>query len=132
MENEAQFEFNDTQNELVGDLAKKMSFVGLLLLFMGVLNLIAGGISIFSNVEEGVSNLIGGVIFALIGFWTRNASASFDQIVETEGEDVTNLMTALGELRKLYALQYWTILVALILILLAFIAGFVVALSSGG
>jgi hypothetical protein len=129
MDNDTQFEFDETQNELVGDLAKKMSFVGLLLLFMGILNLIAGGITIFSNVEEGISNLVGGVIFALIGFWTRNASASFTQIVDTEGEDVSNLMTALGELRKLYALQYWTILVALILVLLVFIAGFVVAMS---
>jgi len=117
----AEFEFDVNQNDLLEDLSGKMRFVGLLLLFVGALNGVAGVIILFSKLQDGLSSILAGVIFVLIGFWTRQASTSFTQIVETEGQDISNLMIALGELRKLYALQYWMILAGTALLVLDFI-----------
>ncbi len=118
-ENESnEFEFDESQNTLLIDLSSKMRFVGLLLLYIGGLNVIAGlgVLFFFANIEESMSSILTGIILALVGFWTRKASAYFKAIVDTEGNDMTNLNTALGELRKLYALQYWAIVAALALV----------------
>ena len=121
----AEFEFDVSQNNLLGDLAGKMRFVGLLLLFVGFLNGVAGLIIMFSKLQDGLSSMVVGIILVLIGFWTRQASTSFTQIVETEGHDISNLMIALGELRKLYSLQYWLILAGAALLILNFIVDIV-------
>ena len=118
----SEFEFDASQNELLEDLSGKMRFVGLLLLFVGFMNGVAGLVITFSNLQDGLSSLVVGIILVLIGFWTRRASASFTQIVETAGHDISNLMVALGELRKLYSLQYWLILAAAALLILEIIA----------
>ena len=118
----AEFEFDANQNDLLADLSGKMRFVGLLLLFVGFLNGVAGLILLFSDLQDGLSSIAVGVILVLVGFWTRRASASFTQIVETQGHDISNLMIALGELRKLYSLQYWLILAGTALLVLNFVA----------
>src|SRR5581483_10626003 len=37
-----------------------------------------------------------GLIYLLLGVWTRSAAASFQQIVRTRGSDITNLMNGMG------------------------------------
>ena len=118
----AEFEFDANQNDLLADLSGKMRFVGLLLLFVGFLNGVAGLILLFSDLQDGLSSIAVGVILVLVGFWTRRAATSFTQIVETEGHDISNLVIALGELRKLYSLQYWLILAGTALLVLNFVA----------
>lgn len=117
-----QYEFEQSQNELILDLSNKMRFVSYFLIAIGVL---AGIIGLFS-VNPGT--IIQGVVQTLIGIWTLNAASSFKLIVDTEGNDIVNLMGALGELRKLYRLQYWLLIIALIFMAIALviiiIAGF--------
>lgn len=131
------YEFSSSQNELIGDLAKKMNFVGILLIAVGIVGIITGIINIFTALAAAektgivLSNLIQGIFSLLIGTWTRNAAKAFKQIVKTVGTDIENLMIALGELRKLYTLQYWLVIIALVFFVLilvfAIIAGFVAA-----
>lgn len=118
------YEFDQTQNQLILDLARKMRFVSYFLIALGVLLLIGGIISVRSGAIGGIIN---GVVQILIGFWTHKAASSFQRIVNTQGRDMENLMGALGELRKLYNLQYWLILIAIIFIA----ASFVIALLLG-
>ncbi len=125
----AEYEFSNSQNELIGDLAKKMNFVATLLIALGVLALIAGILSLISVFTEpgpeaisaAINGLIQGIFSLLIGTWTKNAASAFKQIVSTAGTDIENLMIALGELRKLYTLQYWLSLIALIFVAIAFV-----------
>jgi hypothetical protein len=101
------YEFDQSQNQLVRDLAQKMRFVSYFLIALGVL-LIVGGIF---NLRRGeIGSIISGVVQVIIGFWTHKAASAFQKIVTTQGSDIENLMGALGELRKLYTLQYWLIL----------------------
>lgn len=119
------YEFDQTQNQLFKDLAQKMRFVSYFLIALGVLLLVVG---ILNLTRGGFGSIINGAVQVIIGYWTTRAAAAFQRIVTTEGSDIVNLMGALGELRKLYTLQYWLILIALIFSIVAIIVG----LISGG
>lgn len=119
------YEFNTSQNELFADLAKKMKFVGILLLIGGILTVIMGLFITVSwifvqqedvPISSGISSIIQGVFLIFIGNWTRKAALGFSRIVKTTNNDIENLMGAMGELRKLYTLQY-----VLAIILIVFI-----------
>ena len=113
------YEFNNTQNQLIRQLAQKMRFVGYILLALGVLVIVAG---IVNFRLAGFATIIQGIIQLIIGIWTVKAATSFQLIVKTQGNDIENLMIALGELRKLYALQYWIFIIALVLVVVGIVA----------
>jgi general stress protein CsbA len=114
------YEFNRTQNELIYDLAQKMRFVSYFLITLGVLLIIGGLISVKSGVISGVIN---GTVQVLIGFWTHKAATSFQLIADTKGHDLENLLGGLGELRKLYTLEYWLIFIASVFMTLSIVIG---------
>ncbi|MCL6434925.1 MAG: hypothetical protein K6T90_12060 [Leptolyngbyaceae cyanobacterium HOT.MB2.61] len=113
------YEFNDSQNGLIKDLSQKMRFVAYFSIVVGILAIVGG---LFTFARGGLSSLIQGVIAIVIGTWTLNAANAFKLIVDTQSNDVENLMGALGELRKLYTLQYWLLIIAIIFIALALIS----------
>jgi len=124
-----EYEFSSSQNELIKNLADKMRFVGYFLLAVGVLGVLGGLLSIRTG---GVGSIINGVVYILIGVWTNNASSAFQRIVETSGSDIENLMGALGELRKLYTLQYWLLIIALIFIAIVLVFALIFTLTTVG
>ena len=137
MTNSPGYEFNNSQNELFQDLAKKMNFVGILLLIGGILSLIMGifvtFVWIFMQKEDiaigtGINGIIQGIFLCLIGTWTRKAALGFSRIVKTTHNDIENLMGAMGELRKLYTLQYILAIITIVFISLIFIFGLITSL----
>jgi hypothetical protein len=64
------------------------------------------GVAIFSGVT--------GLIFLLQGVWTRSSAGSFQKIVDTQGNDITNLMNAIGSLQTMYGLLYLLLAAALL------------------
>lgn len=118
------YEFNNAQNQLIRELSEKMRFVSYFLIGLGILVAIAG---ILVITRGGLGNIIQGIIQIIIGFWTNKAASAFKQIVNTQGNDIENLIDALGELRKLYTLQYWLYIVALVFVAL----GIVLAIAFG-
>lgn len=130
------YEFSGSQNELIQDLSKKMVFVSYFLIVAGVLNIIIGALAIFrgggsEGLSAGLSTIIQGVVTIVIGKWTLNAGSAFKAIVNTQGTDVENLMGALGELRKLYTLQFWVLIIALVFIVLGVILAIVGGIAAG-
>jgi hypothetical protein len=125
-----EYEFSNSQNELIQHLADKMRFVGYFLIVLGAILTLVGLISLVKG--GGVSAIVNGTIQLLIGFWTQKAAASFARIVKTQGNDMQNLMGALGELRKLYTLQYWLYIIAIVFTLIFVIMRFVVGVTSVG
>lgn len=121
------YEFNNTQNQLIRELSEKMRFVGYFLIGLGVLVTIFGLVLI---ARGGLGNIIQGVVQIIIGFWTTKAASAFKQIVATQGNDIENLMGALAELRKLYTLQYWLYIVALIFVALGVVLGIVFGIAT--
>jgi hypothetical protein len=105
-----QYEFKPGENRIIGQLASKMHFVGIFLLAMGLL-IIAIGVAVVFHAGP----IVSGTLACLVGLWTQRASMSFRNVVQTEGRDISHLMDALDDLRKLYTLQYWLLVLGLIL-----------------
>jgi hypothetical protein len=112
-----QYEFKTNENRIIGQLASKMHFVGLFLLTMGLL-IIGIGVAVVFHVGP----IISGTLACVVGLWTQRASMSFKNVVQTEGDDITHLMDALDDLRKLYSLQYWLLVLGVLLALLGLLA----------
>jgi hypothetical protein len=112
-----QYEFKPAENKIIGQLAFKMQFVGLFLLVMGLI-IIAIGVAVVFHAGP----IISGTLACVVGLWTQRASMSFKNVVQTEGRDITHLMDALDDLRKLYTLQYWLLVLGLLLALAGLLA----------
>ncbi|MGL5135972.1 MAG: hypothetical protein ACRC78_25860 [Planktothrix sp.] len=126
------YEFNESQNQLILDLSKKMRFVSYFLIVSGALGVISGFITISRGIEGGFSGIVQGVILLVTGIWTINSAKAFQLIVNTQGNDIENLMGALGQLRKLYTLQYWLFLIAVIFMVIGLIITIILGITAGG
>lgn len=140
------YEFTSSQNELIGDLGKKMNFVGILTIVGGVLSLVLGIASLFipgfgsgaigqggapgqGGITLDFSSFLQGLFLLITGLWIRNAAQSFKRVVTTTGSDIENILGALGELRKLYNLQYWLAIALLVTFAVILIAGLIVTVA---
>ena len=104
-------EFNADEKAVFSALGMKMHFVGLFALGLGLIAVLVG----LSRKEAG--SILAGMLYAIIGHWTTRAGAQFRSTAWTRGHDHSHLMAALIDLRKLYTLQYWICLIALIAVL---------------
>jgi hypothetical protein len=59
------------------------------------------------------------LFYLVMGAWTRAAGYSFQKIVDTQGSDISHLMSALSSLHSMYALVYMLLVVTILLGLLA-------------
>ncbi|MGB3508939.1 MAG: hypothetical protein WBA93_06805 [Microcoleaceae cyanobacterium] len=126
-----QYEFDRSQNELILDLSNKMRFVGYFLISVGILGIISGIIALFSSSPSlSINNFINGIVNMIFGVWINKAASSFKQIVDTQGNDIVNLMGALGELRKLFGLIYWLLIIALVFIVIGIVVGIILGILS--
>jgi hypothetical protein len=121
-----EYEFSSQENTVIGELADKMRFVGLFLMIAGVLTLILAFVGTFARATGSLHEVSGhgggfvsGMVNLFLGIWSRRAAASLRQIVDTRGRDISNLMNALGELLKMYQLQYWILVIALVILAVA-------------
>ena len=124
-----QYEFTGSQNELIRDLAKKMRFVSYFLIGVGVLSVVSGLLTVLRG---GGGSIVNGIVYIVIGIWTTSAASSFQKIVDTQGNDIENLMLSLGELRKLYTFQYWLLIIALVFLALVFVLALLGWLTGAG
>jgi hypothetical protein len=141
------YEFTSEQNDLIGRLARKMSLVGLVSLIFGIFYLLAAVLLIVYLFQDRlppevaqqipedvrakmpapttyfwgviVQTALAGLIFTMIGVWTRSAASSFREIVATTGRDISHLMNALGSLHKMYSLLYTLIIITILAFLIA-------------
>jgi hypothetical protein len=102
------YEFSPGQNVVFAKLATRMQFVGLFAMGAGLLAIGAGAF------RRDVFAILSGILYAVIGLWTERSGFSFRAVATTEGHDITNLMKGLGDLEKLYTVQFWVCLIALV------------------
>jgi hypothetical protein len=149
------YEFSAAENDVFAALAGKMRFVGTVLTIIGVLYLVIGAMLIFMalsgqdvppaaakasdgptvmrlGVQHSIGYLVGGILYLAMGGWTRSGAAAFRRIVDTQGSDIGHLMEAAVNLRKLYTLQFWLILIGLIIMLIALVIGVVMLAGRAG
>jgi len=122
------YEFTGAQNQLIGTLAKRMKFVAIFFIVLGAI-VAAGGLFSLSRGIEGIITIFMAALYIIIGIWTIKAADSFKKIVDTAESDISYLMNALNELKKLYTLQYVLMIIAIIFVGIAFLAGIFRGLS---
>lgn len=122
------YEFDSNQEVVIRDLAGSMQFVGTASIVVAVVMWLIGIATLFMANPAGVGQIIQGVLLVFIGVWTRSSARSFQLVVDTKGSDIPNLMSALSELRRLYNLQKWLMIVMLVLFILAFVGGIAFAI----
>ena len=139
-----EYEFNNHQADVIHGLAYRMSGVGFVFMLLGILQ-IGYGIAVYIASRDPIalqkaadaakipiedlrpasilatSVAIGavGLIYFLVGLWTRQAAVGFSAIVRTRGQDISRLMEALGSLRKAYGLVYNLMLFAAVILLVS-------------
>jgi hypothetical protein len=124
------YEFTMVQDEVIRALSKKMNFVGYFYIVASVMVGLAGLGLMFVNFLVGFVYMIFLTPELLIGIWTLNAGKSFRLIVDTKGQDIAYLMSALNSLRKLYTLMFWILIIGLVFMVLA-VVGAILLISSG-
>lgn len=121
------YEFSTEHNTLFTNLASKLRTVGITFIVLGVLQ------SFLALINAGTFGIItgvaGGVLFAVIGVLMVNAASSFKLIVDTEGKDIDNLIQALRSLLSMYTVQFWALVVSVLLVLLVVIQA-IISLSA--
>jgi hypothetical protein len=69
------------------------------------------------------------LLFLALAFWTSNSAREFRQITETQGQDVSHLMSALDGLRKVYGVIATFVQVFIAIMLLTLVLNLVAAYS---
>jgi hypothetical protein len=110
-----QYEFQAAENALISNLAWKMHFVGLFSISIGLLIIALGVVMVH------IGPIFTGTYSTLLGLWTQRASMSFKSIVETQGNDVSHLLHALEDLKRLYSLQFWLCVLTLAIAVVALV-----------
>ena len=114
-----EYEFTAEQNETFTKLAKSMNFVGVFFLVAVGLQLTMALVSIVKDPSAIIGLIVPTVInvllYGALGIWTRNAAKSMQQIVETEGDDISHLMIGIESLARLYSLQRALLIFALLI-----------------
>ncbi|MFO0954510.1 MAG: hypothetical protein U0835_25785 [Isosphaeraceae bacterium] len=113
------YEFTAHENQVIGRLAEKMTFVGLFLLALGVLIIAVGAVR-----REYVA-MGSGLFFLLLGIWSERAGHRFKGVVTTQGHDIRHLMAALEDVRKLYTVIFWICLTITLMAIILLTAPYV-------
>ncbi len=112
------YEFDQQQNRVIADLAKKMTGVGVFLVLAGGATTLAAAIG--SRTEQSGALLVlflAGLFFASTGVLTFRSGRSFQRVVDSEGNDIEHTMTALAQLDRFYTINFWLVFVCVILLI---------------
>jgi uncharacterized membrane protein YjdF len=130
-----QYEFDDTQNKVIDDLATSIAWVGGLLFIVAIgygLNSVVHFVQVGRNTAELVPAglaLIGAIFFYLLAKWLGTTANAFDRVTHTRGFDVTHLMTGLQNLRKTFGLLATLIQVYLVVLFVALVVALVLTFT---
>ncbi|MEI8258471.1 MAG: hypothetical protein WCJ30_22585 [Deltaproteobacteria bacterium] len=100
---DGEYEFGPSENETIGGLSSAMRFVGIVFAVIAVLFGL-GGVLVFltGNIVSGGAILLVTVAYGGMGARLMGAATSMRSVVDTEGNDINNLMAAFGDMRSFY------------------------------
>jgi hypothetical protein len=130
------YEFGPQENEVISSLAttvKINGFAKLGSLLVAVLQTIV----MVSSADEGsvagaraiggvIGLAIGGILPAIVMVWMFRSATAFRRIVDTQGDDIPNLIEALSYQRSFFSLLTWLLIIGLCCVGLACVFGMMV------
>jgi hypothetical protein len=111
-----QYEFTPEQNKIIGHVALRCIVNAVLLALLGLVGLV-GAIMSWGNATPFLSivGMLYGIVFITIGVTFFRPADNFRRVTTTEGNDITEIMTGLNELRGGFKLVSILIVVSLTL-----------------
>jgi hypothetical protein len=132
----ASYEFSQGENRVFVGLARRARSVGFWFIVYGAILLLSfvNGVLPLLRPDRPVAhidfgNLISGLIFLMVGIWSRRSATGFDAVAKTSGGDIGHLMGALKDLSRLYGLLDKIIFVVVLFMVVMMIISLVLALS---
>jgi hypothetical protein len=119
------YEFSEEQNKVIQSLSQKMKVLGIFYMVVAGLAGLVGFATLVHGFRTALMMFGETAFFAFMGLWTHRGAGSFQMIVDTQENDISHLMKAIDELRKIYNLQVWLLAVMLALVVLTIVAGMV-------
>jgi hypothetical protein len=113
------YEFTPAQDEIIASMARWTGIFSWFALISGTLMAFAG----LLQLPAGALNVVGGSVYLFIGMWFRGAAKSLRKVVDTEGDDIAHLMSALENLRS--AFMAMVVIVGVGILIATFVAGIV-------
>ncbi len=99
-----EYEFTTLENQTVDKAATWTKILAIVMI-------IDGGLALFG------CNIIGAAIKIAIGVYFLNAAKALKAVVDTEGSDVTNMMTALDKIGSAFIVRIWVMVIGVCLML---------------
>lgn len=102
-----QYEFTATENEVVRELANTMAVTGLVLIALAIVAILYAGVFIAGSRQDPTPLVVTAFCAPMVvaGFGLRSAADPLLKIVSTQGQDITHLMSALREFKRVFSLQ---------------------------
>jgi hypothetical protein len=129
--NRTDHEFTAPQSKVLAGVSKRMKLFAGLMIASPLLSLF---VTAFQPIQMGAGGrtLAGGMIataiiavfYIVIAFYTISAASSLQSIATSEGADVPNIIHAANALKRLFGIQYWLIVIALMAVVLWLIGMF--------
>ena len=117
------YEFSPQQDAVFRRLASAVSFVGAAMMVPGAVLLVVPAYLCFTQGLSAAEGLLAvlGILLMVMGVNLFGAAQHFKRVATTEGHDIENLMIAMDEVARVYAVQRW-LWIALGLVLIGAIA----------
>jgi hypothetical protein len=133
----AGFEFSFEQDAMLKDLARNMRTVSWVLLLVGVLMLVRHGVGLLNALREGawaaaldpLLALVGAAVFLYCFVSLRTSAGSFEEIVESQGQDQPLLVRALRSLGGMFSVLALVVIAIGVLLVLSVLSA---VLFTGG
>ena len=113
----AGYEFSPLENETIAKAAKWIGFWSWVAIVGGAL------IGVASAVSFDLAGLIMAVVYVIIGLYYRGAATSMKSVVETAGNDIAHLMTALDKLASAFKIMGILFIIGIVLAVIAGMVG---------
>lgn len=98
------YEFSTEQNSVFIDLRRNLRYFSLANIALGIATLVLAYLLAFHEDEAfaAISVLLMGALYCVLGVAWRRPMDNLQRIVETEGQDIDELMIAAGDLKKAF------------------------------
>ena len=118
-------EFGPHENEVIGKAGTWIGYWSWIAIFSGIAMMLGG----FFTDGDLLGSLIMGAVYLFVGIYFRGSANAMKEVVETTGNDVQHLMTALDKLGSAFKVM---VLLVFIGVVLGLVAGVIGALGATG
>jgi len=123
-----EYEFDEKQNIVIGDCGGRAQVWGVLCMLAGAVQIVASGLNIAGLIKGNgyIFVLPAGIFNVVLGVYFSRAGKTLKSVVETQGSDITLMLTALGSFSRALLIQ----IVATCVFILSVLAtiGFMIAM----